>query len=485
MTSERYRLNFKLRRRSKKTEGLNYGLNGNVMYNRTNMVLAWLDDSSGFYRAYPGAVMLQNQFIFYLDPYVNFYSKLGIRHSFKARVLHNNSDNSNDQSIKNTIYYGDYSFKREYDFLKGFAFIGGVTSQYSKVHSNLYDGSGSPDNNLFNLAAYLEFENNFSDLINFSIGARLEYFSLNDSITDMKPIFRAGASIKLMQETYLRLSIGQGFRFPTIAERYIRTNLGTFAVFDNPDLEPESSWNAEVGIKQGFKFANFYGYLDFAIFQQEYRNTIEYLFGFWDSTYTYAIAGFRFLNTGRSRVTGVDVSLTGIGGMGPDGNIKVMFGYNYIMPKTLEPDLVFAKDYNPSGAYEFSYNTTSIDPSRKILKYRFLHTIKGDIEFNYKAFSTGVSVKYFSRIENLDKAIEDFENQTASTGGSLQPIRYMDYFNNHNNGNLIIDFRISYLIKDMHKVAIITNNLLNRWYSLRPLKAEPMRQILVQYAVNF
>ena len=37
------------------------------------------------------------------------------------------------------------------------------------------------------------------------------------------------------------------------------------------------------------------------------------------------------------------------------------------------------------------------------------------------------SAKYFSKIENLDKAIEDFEKTTKAAGGSIQPIEYMDY----------------------------------------------------------
>jgi iron complex outermembrane receptor protein len=485
MSQERIRFNFGLRKRSKKTEGLNFGLNGSFMYNDAPLTLAWLDDSTGFYRGYPGAVLLQTQYIFYLDPFVNFYSKLGFKHSFKARVLRNVTLSENAQDIRSNLYFADYNFKREYDFLKGFAFIGGLSFQMNDVDAALYAGSGSSRNQLMNLSGYAELENNFFDIINFSIGARVEYFVLNDSVKSFKPIFRAGASFKMMQETYVRLSIGQGYRYPTITERFIKTNLGSIAVFDNPGLVPESSWNAEIGIKQGFKFSKYFGYLDIAFFQQEYRNTIEYLFGFWDSTYSFAIAGFRFMNTGKSRIVGIDISLTGIGQINGHTNIKTIIGYNYILPKTLEPDMVFAKDYNPSGNNtDFSYKTTSIDPGKNILKYRFLHNFKADIEFNRKHFSTGFSFKYYSRIENLDKAIADFEEATINSGGSLQPILYMDYFNNHNNGNLIVDFRVSYEFAGKHKLSLISNNLLNRWYSLRPLKAEPMRNIQVQYRVE-
>ena len=123
---------------------------------------------------------------------------------------------------------------------------------------------------------------------------------------------------------------------------FIKTSVGSFGVFDNPDLVPERSWNIEAGIRQGYKFGGFMGYLDVAVFRQKYINTIEYLFGFWDPSF--ALAGFKFLNTGRSQVDGVDISMAGMISLKKQSKIQYTIGYNYILPKTLEPDLVFAND---------------------------------------------------------------------------------------------------------------------------------------------
>ena len=161
--------------------------------------------------------------------------------------------------------------------------------------------------------------------------------------------------------------------------------------------------------------------------------------------------------------------------------MKTILGYTYINPKTLNPDYVYAVDIRGDS---LSYVNTSVDPSNDILKYRFLHTFKGDIEFDIHAFSFGISAKYFSRIENLDKSIQEFEDATKQTGGTLQEIRYMDYFYHHNNGNWIFDARIAYSINDHHRISLISNNVLNRAYSLRPLKAEPMRTIMLQYLLK-
>jgi iron complex outermembrane receptor protein len=482
MQTQRGRVNFTLRQRSNKYQGLNYGVSGNFMLQHAPMVLAWLDDTSGFYRAYPGAVFLQDQFIGNLDPFFNYYSRVGFKHSFKGRILYNNTHQSNDQDIKSTFIFGDYNFRRDYQFLQGLEFIGGLSGQYSISDADMYQGGGKNINRFTNFSGYAQFENNLFKTLTLSVGLRIEYYNMNGTETDVKPIFRAGMNLKVMKETYVRLSYGQGYRFPTIAERYIRTNVGSFGVFENPDLKSERSWNAEVGVKQGFKFFNYFGYFDFALFQQEYYNTIEYLFGFWDSTYsTIGGAGFKFLNTGHSRITGVDISVSGAAQLADKITLRTVLGYNYIMPKTLDPDYVYATDIRGN---QYSYITTSVDSSDYILKYRFLHTFKGDIELNIFSFSIGFSGKYFSRIENLDKAIEDFEETTKAAGGSIQPILYMDYFESNNTGKWIFDLRASYKINDHHEVSVISNNFMNNSYSLRPLKAEPIRNVMVQYVVK-
>jgi len=482
LVSKRARINFNLRYRSKKIKGLNYGMNGNFMLSHSAMAFAWLNDTSGLYNAYPGAVFLQDQFIFNLDPYVNFYTQTDGKHSLRSRILHVDNEMTANQSNRATTFYGDYMFQKTFPQLRKLDFIGGITGTFTDSYSNIYVGSGTPNNQLLNISAYTQLENKINKTLNLSVGGRLEYFQLNDTVTAMKPIFRAGTSIKIYQETYLRASYGQGYRFPTITERFIKTGVGNMGVFPNPNLKPESSWNAEVGIKQGLKFGKIYGYLDLAVFWQEYQNTIEYMFGIWHPLTTPqalgSSAGFKFLNTGNSRVLGLDLSFSGIAKLSKKSELTFMAGYNYIVPTTLTPDYVYAID---SLDRVFSYNTTSLDSTKGILKYRFLHNVKADMELMInKKIGIGVSAKYFSKIVNMDAIIKDFEQLTADVD-VLQDIRYMDYFDSHRFGNWIFDARISYQISEQHKLAIIGANIFNRSYSLRPLKIEAPRTIMVQY----
>jgi outer membrane receptor for ferric coprogen and ferric-rhodotorulic acid len=80
----------------------------------------------------------------------------------------------------------------------------------------------------------------------------------------------------------------------------------------------------------------------------------------------------------------------------------------------------------------------------------------------------------------MDAIIKDFEEVTINNE-LIQDLRYMDFFNAHRFGNWIFDARVSYNVSESHKLALIGSNILNRTYSLRPLKIEAPRTIMVQY----
>jgi iron complex outermembrane receptor protein len=483
MRSKRARINFNIRHRSKKYRGLSYGINGNGMISQSPMVFAWLNDTSGLFQGYPGAVFLNEQTIANVDPFIHFNQSTGASHKLRGRLLYTNNNITANQSNRSLLYYGDYQFQRSYASLANLEFIGGVSGSYTDSYAELYAGSGSPFNSLLNISGYGQVEKKMWEIVNLSVGGRMEYFALNDTVTAIQPIFRAGGNIKLHQETYLRMSYGQGYRFPTITERFIQTGVGNFGVFPNPELKPETSSNSEVGIKQGVKFGPIYGYLDIAGFWQEYENTIEYLFGFWDLSSPTG-AGFKFLNTGRSRVLGIDVSFSGKVQINKKNELSFITGYNYIIPKTLNPDLIYAYDSHPVEPKAYSFNNTSLNPENNILKYRFLHNIKADVSYTFnQVLSLGATVKYFSKMENLDLVISEFEETTAIIS-TIQNIRYMDYFEENNNGTWIIDARVNYTFKERHKVALIAANILNNMYSLRPLKMEAPRSIMFQYSLT-
>jgi outer membrane receptor protein involved in Fe transport len=477
------RFNFNYRFRSAKIEGLSAGLNGNVMTGKTNFSLVWGNDSSGLYRAFPGTMTLTEFTAFYLDPFVNYQTAGGFRHTLKGRWYRTDNDNSNDQSNQTNIYLANYEFGKTFTGIGDLNVTGGLFLNETRSVANLYAGSGRPDNNLKNRAGYLQLSKKFFNVINLVAGMRGEYFELNGGEDVFEPVFRTGLNIEVTKGTNLRASYGQGYRYPTIAEKFIITSTGGIYVFPNPKIRPESSWSAEAGVKQGFKFGKFMAFVDLALFQQEYQNTIEYIYAIWATD----SAGFKFVNTGNTRVKGYEVSLMGSGKIGTDVEVNFLMGYTYVMPQTLNPSSVFAIDSaEASGGVsaQLAYNNTSTDTTDNILKYRFRHLVKADVELTYRNFSIGASARYYSFMENIDKTFYDLDKIPGTNIDGVLPTGIIEYREKNNDGSLVFDARISYRFAEKFTVALISNNIANLEYTLRPLKIESPRTIALQLSAK-
>ncbi len=484
MVKIRGRLNFNLRYRSEKVKGLLYGVNGNMMYNKTNLPFAWLDDSLGLYRSYPGALFMETQKLINVDPFVKFVSKSGAIHNLNTRIFHSDNYISNNQSNSGTLYYGEYQYTKKFKTID-LNFAGGVVASLSSSEAELYSSSGQSRNDNKNAAGYIQLDKKMWQILQLTGGIRYEYYKTNQLHSEATPIVRAGANLQLSKGTFVRTSFGQGYRYPTITERYMMTKAGLFGSYANPDLKPEKSKSYELGIKQGYRIGRFMGYIDIAGFYQHYENTIEYLFGVWDPTFT--IVGFKFMNTGESRVRGIDISVVGKTDEKKKFSMMGMFGYTFVDPISLQPDLIYgvtgALQSNAEGE-ELSYNSTSYNTAGNVLKYRFKHLVKGDLEFTYTQFVLGFSYRYYSKMENVDKSLGDIEMLTENAYPFFEKIKILDYWKT-NEGYHLVDARFSYKLLEKHRISLICNNLMNVNYSLRPMKVEAPRTTSIQYIYTF
>jgi iron complex outermembrane receptor protein len=262
------------------------------------------------YGAYSGSATRTIQQLYTLDPSIQYTSKKGAVHSLKSRWQSLDNNNDNNQGNFSDVFYTEYQVQKNWELnkIKNLTTTAGVVNTKTDARGELFVG-GNPDghNQARNTAAYFQVDKKIGERLNLSGGVRYEQFVLN-SEKNGKPVFRAGANYKLGQATYMRASYGQGYRFPSIAEKFIVTSLGAITVFANPDLKPETSYNAEVGVKQGFKIGEFKGFIDIAAFQQEFRNFIEFTFGQWGTDFSqYFGLGFKSLNTGSARIRGAEL----------------------------------------------------------------------------------------------------------------------------------------------------------------------------------
>lgn len=469
------RFNINLRRRDSSIPGLTYGVSTNWQKGESLNTLIWEHASTGLYSSYAGAATRTKQLVGTVDPFVEYLSPSGVRTSFRNRWQHLVNDNSNGQGNNSDVFYSELQTQKVVAMGMGeMALTGGIVHQYTKGEAQLYTG-GSEDgiNTARNVAGYLQLDQPIGEQINLSAGMRYEYFAINDD-SEGKPVFRAGANYQVAEETYLRSSFGQGFRFPTIAEKYIRTGLGDLQVYPNQNLNPESSTSLEVAVKQGIKLGGFLGYLDVAIFQQRYTDFIEFTFGTWaesegiDNLFG---LGFRSLNTGESQVRGVEVSLMGQAkwGSSDQHSLDILAGYTYTNPISLTPE------YNYGEGVTTTYLGTSYDTTGHILKYRSPHLVRFDAQWTHPKGFVGVSARYQSVLQNFDKAFVTFEELEFVDWG------LRDWLEDHPTLPWIIDLRVGFNVSDHSRLSVVVSNLLNEEYSIRPLAIEAPRLVNVVY----
>ena len=87
--------------------------------------------------------------------------------------------------------------------------------------------------NKFDLTAGLRFEYFKQDTLDYD-----SRFFIYDSLSiPIYPIIRTGIHYELTKSTHLRASIGQGIRFPSVAERFVATSVGQeVIIFPNQRL---------------------------------------------------------------------------------------------------------------------------------------------------------------------------------------------------------------------------------------------------------
>ncbi len=475
----RARGNVNLRYRVKKIEGLSFGLNTNAMYSKISTFFLWQNADSGAYLQRPDAITHTNEFRINVDPYFLYFNKRGSKYSLKLRYFRT-SNLFPDEPDKNNVadlYYGDYQYQR--NFKGKHNLTAGVSGSYSNTQAELF---GEHDG--VNISLYTQYDAKFWNKLTLSLGLRGEYYRIDTAQSEstfsykingkvhslpIMPVFRAGVNYQAAKYTFIRASFGQGYRFPSVAEKFIKTNLGGLNIFPNKSLKPETGWSAEVGIKQGVKIGHWNGYLDVAGFWTEYRDMMEFTFGIYKpDTALYPTlndVGFKSINVGHARINGIDATFTGQGTLF-GFPATILAGYTYCYPLNLE--------YDPN-------DTTGT--SVKILKYRYLHSVKVDFDVTFYFFTLGIGMIYNSNMINIDKAFEG-ELITGMPSSDLLP-GLKAYRADHNKGYFEMNIRGLFEITEKQRIGLYLNNILNTEYMTRPGFIEAPRNIAVQYSLTF
>jgi outer membrane receptor protein involved in Fe transport len=411
----------------------------------------------------------------YIDPRLNYFDKTGAQHRFLGRVMAVNNENNNDQGNTSRWYYGEYQYQKEFDDNR-WSLSAGLVGITSWTDSPLFSDTRI---NQSNLAAYVQAEAKPIEGLSLSGGARYEYnrIATPDSIAgefidqsklkEGKPIFRLGANYKTGKATYWRASWGEGYRFPTIAEKFISTNAGVLLVTPNPSLESETGWTAEVGVKQGVLFGGLQGFFDMSLFWSQYNNMMEFTLVFDGQNFS-----FQSQNVGETRIRGGEISFTGQGNIGPFSG-QMLVGYTYLDPQFLDFDLSGRNIpiNERANATEGQINAANTSVDYNILKYRSVHQFKSDISLGWEGVTIGWAIRQASHVEAVDRIFED----------ALPGVK--QYRELNNQGYWVHDFRVGYKFY-AHQLTFLAQNANNEDYAVRPGILEAPRSYTLQYLIR-
>ena len=177
-------------------------------------------------------------------------------------VLNPKRNQSPTRTDKNYDYYLDYQFNKKWD--------GGaqITTGLTYEHIRTFSGETEEVHQSDNVAAYMQYDQRFWDRLSVSAGVRAEYYRIDKHYREadtkvfgskipFRPVFRAGLNYQLADYSFLRTSFGQGYRNPSITEKYLRKDIGGVGVYPNYNVQPEKGFNAELGFKQGVQGRQF------------------------------------------------------------------------------------------------------------------------------------------------------------------------------------------------------------------------------------
>ena len=394
-----------------------------------------------------------------------------------SNVMNPTRNNVQTKTDKNYNYYLDYQFNKKWD--GGAQITTGMTYEHVRYNSSIMDQVYKSDN----VAAFFQYDQRFWDRLSVSAGVRAEYYRVNNHHREaetkifgakvpFRPVFRAGLNYQLADYSFIRASAGQGYRNPSINEKYLRKDIGGVGIYPNLDIKPEKGYNAELGFKQGYKIGNFQGFVDVAGFYTEYRDMVEFQFGLFNNA-DYSMInsisdaiqmvtdgkgfgiGAQFHNVSKAQIYGMEISTNGVYDFNKNTKLFYNLGYVYTEPRDA--------DYKERNEIEDLY-TDALQMKEKS--------------------NTGKYLKYM--MDEREKQQQDLMDYVRTIlFGKSRGETLATYWKKHNTDYATVDLRFG--VKATKEVAFqfMVNNLLNKEYSYRPMAVAAPRTFVVKMDITF
>jgi len=466
-SERRARISFKTRKFFKDGK-VAAGIDGNFLYKRQGIFLFWANDTTGAYLPFSSnSNPSTNDLWTSVDPWVKWTDSHDNRHSAKVRYYMTSQPlNDRMEPIAHNIT-ADYQLRGELPYEIAMS-TGLSASQTIFLDANV------GGRHLGNLAgAFFQLQRSWERL-ELQAGWRYEYFRVDTVVTPARPVQSYGLNYSVTPKTSFRASYGEGFRFPSGIERFLKYNIDLLHIYPNPELLPERGWNYEVGVKRKFTYKQWQAYADLALFYTRYKNMTEFTFGQWGApTEPIGGLGFRSVNVTNARVAGGEVTLNADGKLGKY-KLNITSGYTYACPIDADTHPELAGFADAALFALQSFGKMQAYPESPLLKYRYRHMGKCNVDIEHEAgFTAGVGLRAYSFMERVDTVFTIF----------IPGLTHFRETNRH--GSAVVDVRIGALIRKRHRIVLHCTNLTNRLVALRPGKAEAPRGVGLQYEWTF
>ncbi len=495
----------------KKIPGLKFSLLGQYYVDSSGTVLAWNGYPDSALIAGPGMLSYQKIIRWHVDPTISYTTPAGNRHLFKSRYFYFENMVSGPQSGMASLLFAEYQHIRQIsEKVRG---IGGVnyTRNYTKADSVF--GTAYSDQ----LAAFLQLEAKIGERLRLSLGTRYQYEKITGSevidsfvpspdgfgkkliaerkdptskVTMNQPVFRGGINYKATNSTFIRASIGQGLRSPSVAERYTATQAGAIIVLPNPNIKIERGYTAELGVKQLYKFGRVKGFIDAAAFMMQFYNMVEFYVD--SSAIKKGVVAFTSQNVADANITGFEINFNSNARWNKFG-FYWTGGFTYTNPIDRNGNPEIEGD-NPkiidSVAVNFIKALIGVPAQFPVdrpvtLKYRNKIMIRSSLELSYGKVSFTTLYRYNSHIVNVDKIfLVDLGKYLNNPPNRLFP-DVADFRKTHNKGWHEFDFILAFKPTKKDIITFHVFNAFNAEYMAIPGTLIKQRRFGLQYKKMF
>ncbi len=333
---------------------------------------------------------------------------------------------------------GTYGFRFGGEYLlnwnpgPGRYLTGGASVDANSTRSSFFvSADGDPIGNQPEGAVFGQWEQTFGKRIQLVAGLRYDLYRIDasDTVTKLSP--KLNFAYSFTPNLTARAAYGQGFRIPSLGERFV-DNRDFFPIVRNLGLRPEESTSYELGLRGLLAFSERSDALvDVAVFWNDYWRLIE-------TRFIPAASAFQFVNLIRARVRGGEASIEA---SLFEGVATTRWGYTYLD----------ARDLGAGEPLAF--------------RPRHMLTVSADSRFG-KRYDAGFDFRYASRPESVNSDFARF----VPDAETLIDTRVLDLRAGARFGQL--------------RTLLILRNALEYYYMERPALLAPPRHLMLQLQLD-